>query len=136
MRQWFLASCFVLATLVGTGCGGPSPILLSGKVTFEGEPVSQGSISFVKEGGEGKGITGAPISNGKYQLDEKRDLQPGTYKVMISWQKATGKKVPEGEDGEMIDELLEIIPAKYNVKTELSETIERGTRELNYDLKK
>jgi hypothetical protein len=69
-----IAAVFLIAQI---GCGQSSSI--SGKVTFDGDPVAKGSISFQPADGKGPS-SGGEILNGNYAVD---DIQPGTKVVQI-----------------------------------------------------
>jgi hypothetical protein len=74
-----LILAFALATvLVLPGCGS-STATVSGEVTWEGEPVADGFITFTPVDGKGKD-GGAPISAGRYTV---RDLPPGPKLVQV-----------------------------------------------------
>jgi len=105
-------------------------------VTFEGAPVDGGSITFVPEGGQGK-PGGAEIKDGKYVIEAEKGLAPGKYKVEISWRKKTGKQVDNKNDpGMPTDEVKQVIPIRYNTKTELTAVIKSGSNAgVNFDLK-
>jgi hypothetical protein len=126
---WCAPGLFVCAIL--SGCG-ESQGNVTGTVTMDGQPVSSGSITFVKaEGGQVR--EGAVIKDGGFQAK----LPPGKYKIELSGQKAVGKRTQKGFDGK--DEVLEIteplFPDRYNTKTELSEDIKSGSNTLKLDLK-
>ena len=56
-----------LAGLLAGGCGSltSSGYSVSGTVTWNGQPLDQGSIQFLPEGGQGE-MVGAGISGGRY----------------------------------------------------------------------
>jgi hypothetical protein len=69
---------FGLALLVLSGCGG-SGVGVRGEVTYEGQPVEKGSITFLPTDGKGQ-PSGAAITNGRYSLDA---IMPGLKVVQI-----------------------------------------------------
>jgi hypothetical protein len=83
-----LSACALLVSLwlVG-GCG--DTLTISGSVTYEGNPIEEGQISFTSPA-----VTaGAPIKAGKYELSGK--LKPGKYTVNVSGQmKASTPNAP------------------------------------------
>jgi len=103
---------------------------ISGTVTFDGEPVKNGSITFVKSDGELL-REGAVITDGAFQAS----LPTGEYKIELNAQKVVGKRIQKGFDGkdEEVEETKELFPERYNTKTTLTKKIERGanTLELN-----
>jgi hypothetical protein len=113
------------------GCGdGKSSI--SGSVTFDGQPVASGMITFVKDEGE-LVREGAVISNGAFQAL----VPPGQYKIELNAQKIVGKRKQKGFDGaeEEVELTDELFPPRYNTQTELIEEINPGSNTLKLDLK-
>jgi hypothetical protein len=60
---------FLLEVAVVAGCGQSNS--LSGKVTYNGEPVQSGSVRFDSSDGSGPGF-GAEVADGKYSTDKVR----------------------------------------------------------------
>ncbi len=93
LRRTFLCrSCVALSASIAlllASCGGDGEAFgkrypVSGKVTYNGQPLEKGSISFVPE--KGAGATG-PIEKGDYTLSTGGDQDgalPGKYKVTIT----------------------------------------------------
>lgn len=77
----------IAATMVfSAGCGGPGyegdeRAAVSGAVTFNGNPLPYGTISFTSTG-EGRMASGL-IENGSYSIPEELGPNLGTYKVEI-----------------------------------------------------
>ena len=120
---------FVCAVLTGCGDGKSN---VTGTVTFDGQPVKSGSITFVKsEGGQVR--EGAVIKDGSFETS----VPPGKYKIEITAQKVTSTRTQKGFDGkdEVIELTAEMIPEWYNKKTELTEEIKSGATTLKFDLK-
>lgn len=84
LRTLFLAPA-ILSLLVVAGCG-PGTAHLSGNVTYDGQPVMHGWISFLPTDNEGPAI-GGPITDGKYDVEK---IQPGRKLIKIE----AVKKVP------------------------------------------
>jgi hypothetical protein len=109
------------------GCGkrndaGRLPV--SGEVTFEGKPLDKGQIRFVPTGE--KGISsGAMIVDGAYQIPADKGLPPGTYKIQIT---SAGEEQAAVEElpGESGPPAKERIPAKYNVKSDITREVKSG----------
>jgi len=77
VRAW--AAAIILATAcVLPGCGSAAATV-SGEVTYEGQPVGDGYISFTPADGKGKDA-GAPIANGRYVV---ASLPPGPKVVKV-----------------------------------------------------
>lgn len=76
----FRVSDFVLPAILIAGCGGGSGSVVTGTVTYEGEPVAKGQITFTPADGKGP-IAGGEIVAGKYRVT---DLAPGQKLVQIT----------------------------------------------------
>lgn len=133
--KWKLFS-LALATIltVIVGCGGPTYGDLGGDVSFDGQPLKEGVIRFVPV--DGQGTTAATmIENGKF----REKIIVGSYKVEISSPKLpkgvnSAKEMKRGtvDEGAALEELL---PEKYNLKTELKVDVKSGTNDVKFDLK-
>src|SRR5687767_1317501 len=115
----------VFGCLVMAGCGrrdytGEQRFAISGKVTVDGQPMGMGVISFLPQG-EGGRVSGGPIAEGVYSIPEAKGPNAGMYRVEIHWNKLTGRKIPNPMDrSELIDEMMEGLPARYHDKSELT----------------
>jgi hypothetical protein len=101
---------------------------LNGDVTFDGSPLKEGVARFVPA--EGKGTTStANISGGQFRAS----LVAGDYRVEFSAPKVIGKRrmMPESPE---VDEVIELLPEKYNVKSEMKVSIKPGTQEKKFEL--
>src|SRR5215469_12264465 len=113
-----------------TGCGDGKGTV-QGTVTFDGQPVADGAITFVKK--DGKLVReGAVIRDGNFQAR----MPPGQYKIEVNGQKVVGKTKERGKDGalEEVDMMEELFPERYNTKTELTEEIKSGRNTIKLDL--
>jgi hypothetical protein len=114
------------ALSVAVGCGGaPETVDVSGKVTFDGEPVADGQIEFEPQGAGRMAF--AAITAGQYATPRDRGVQPGNYLVRITASRPTGKKADadsfiRDEAAAAINE--QFVPAKYNSASELQIEIE------------
>src|SRR5262245_27437292 len=79
-RALSVAALVGVAALLVAGCGSPEkPIDISGKVTFKGEPVTEGSVQFIEDRtGRGAQVDLGP--DGGY----KATLFAGDYKVVVA----------------------------------------------------
>jgi hypothetical protein len=122
------------------GCGSSGPELkpVSGKVTLDGAPVPEGTIVFLPTEQTSGPTTGASITQGLYEIPEEKGAIAGAYRVQITSVQKTGKKIPAGTPappGTMVDELRQVIPAKYNSSSELSAKVIVGDNsKVNFDL--
>ena len=125
------------------GCGGEAAYkgdrryAVQGTVKYNDQPVSSGMISFIGETGDNakQFATGGPILDGKYSIESNKGPNAGKYQVIVRWSKPTGKKRKDSDTGEMIDEVKEVIPKKYNEVTELRAEIGGGSNTFDFDLK-
>lgn len=128
--------CLVVLTLGAVtliGCGGGGPVTISGKVTYDGQPIEQGVISFQDVQGVAGPAEGA-ITNGAYKVT---DVPRGKKNVKITASKKVGSRPAYAGDpnSPMIDETVPYIPAKYNDQTTLSYDAQANGAQ-NFDLAK
>jgi hypothetical protein len=127
-----------LLLLLAAGCGRSSGV--EGSVTLDGAPVEGGTILFVA-GPNQPDKAHAEIHAGKFALPSGKGPPPGNYWVQIYWLKPTGKRSnnpAEYWDPKDVDQAgpkAEMIPSKYNTRTQLNAEIKSGMNTLNYDLK-
>jgi hypothetical protein len=124
------------AVFLPVGCSGSSDGLprepISGTVTFDGQTLANGSISFIPSGGPaGQGDAtpgGGTITNGKFSIDRESGLVPGTYNVAIyaSERSARTRPAQVGAAPKASELPKELIPAKFNANTELKTEITKG----------
>lgn len=110
------------------GCGGPTDgrISVSGTVTIDGKPLSDGSVTFYSNNASsGVGI----IEGGKFTVSQSatsEGMQPGNYQVAIqSWEVEPGSV---NEAGDIVEDGKSRIPEKYN-STATSELLANITDE-------
>jgi hypothetical protein len=77
-KAWFLLA---LVLPLQAGCGGENKNALSGTVTWKGEPLPSGMISFISAEKEGTAAVGGKISKGEYSVT---GVAPGKYHVQIT----------------------------------------------------
>ena len=118
-------SCLSLL-LLALGCGGssgPPRAAVSGTITLDGQPLSQGTITFVPAG-EGTAASGE-IEKGQFSIPADKGPSPGKCRVEVVSFQETGKKVPGISDDAsgMTAETKQIIPEQFNVKSTLAENV-------------
>jgi hypothetical protein len=113
----------VVAAGLLAGCGDSAErrYAVSGTVTYKGQPIANGLISFMPRGTDAS-AGGSAIVNGKYTIPSSVGLLAGEYDVVVSVPtatpaKAAGDDEAPGEGGER--ETGEALPARYNLMTEL-----------------
>ena len=141
MRGWLWQVFHVgVVAIFLCGCSsrsytGPRRIPLSGKVLADGQPIGMGVISFVPEDKTGR-VSGGPIKEGTYAVPEEAGAYAGKYRVEIYWNKPTGKKIRNPMDKEeMIDEMMQGLPERYNAKSELTADVSTKNAKFDFDLK-
>jgi hypothetical protein len=140
---WTLIAWGSLAAM-SLGCGPPPPerVTVFGQVTYRGEPVAKGTISWIPLIGE-QGIgASADIVQGAYRLESSLGPTRGNYRVEIQGYRATGRQVADlsipdrSQIGQQfIGEEMPYLPAKYGIDSVLTATIDANPQELNYNLK-
>jgi hypothetical protein len=126
----FSAALFLLAAIAG--CSEQADqATVTGTVTLDGQPLAAGEIRFAPADGQSS-TAGATISEGKFTAS----VPPGEKKVQISAPKVTGKKkMYDTPESPTVDIVQELLPARYNVQTELTISVGNGTQEEKFDLK-
>jgi len=120
--------------LVCCGCDSqPKRYAVRGTVSYQGQPIKFGSISFRAEDGS----TGAAqIQDGKFEVEAVGGLLPGSYRVAINY---PNPKIPLPSGNEAPGEAVpirEMLPPKYNDQTELTlEVGEEDKNDAHFDLK-
>ena len=110
------------------GCGqGIERVPVSGMVSFDGEPIEDGQISF-EPLAEGKMEFGI-ITGGKYSIPKEYGLVPGEYLVRITGNRSTGKQAEQNSfydasEGGSLDIKEQYIPLKFNSGSKLVVNIE------------
>ena len=142
LPQWMLAVWLsALALFVGCpGSSAPETIKVQGKVTYQGQPVTTGYVSFVSvgptEGLPSRPATGTINPDGTYELTtfgESDGAVPGEYQVAVV--SVTGGPTPEEPDAPE----QWAIPKRYGTPAEsgLTATIPAdatGVLEFNFTL--
>ncbi|MEZ6101360.1 MAG: hypothetical protein R3E01_20705 [Pirellulaceae bacterium] len=98
-------SVIVLMVSQIAGCGGKSEgVLVSGKVTFRNQPVTQGVINFFPD--SGKTLGGAIQADGTFACH----LLPGQYRVIVN---APPAAPPGWKDGDPMPTTTAQVPAHF-----------------------
>ncbi len=123
----------IVAVVLAGGCSGRSDlVLVEGRVTLDGEPLSGATVVFTS--GQGRPATGVTDKNGYYTLyaeEGVRGCRPGKYRVQIT----TARGESLDESGQVIPAVPERVPARYNVQTELEFLVTPGKKNVaNFEL--
>lgn len=136
--------CLILVIgLAGCGGGGIERAAIKGTVTFDGQPIDQGVISFIPSGSNSGPSTGAEIRNGKYEILAENGPVPGTNRVEITGLRSTGtsevKGVGQGSSGPSasgtVTNIEMYIPEQFNTKSTLEFLVESGNNVEDFALK-
>jgi len=124
----------VILALAGCGSSGPN---VEGTVTYDGEPIEMGTITFLPAGASKSAPGGAQIVAGKYKIPGETAPKPGAYRVEIIGKKKTGQKIPfPGDEGQFMDETILFVPEKYNLSSTLTAEIKSGKNVIDFALEK
>jgi hypothetical protein len=150
----FCTALLAIITLVVAGCGtsGPPMGQVTGTVTLDGKPMPNRMVVFVPKAG-GQTSTATTNSEGRYELigASTKGALIGLHTVSItSVREAAAAAVDmsqmpsdspqyaaQGDPAayKKVAEFKEVIPARYNTKTELVEEVKAGKNTIDFDLK-
>ncbi len=129
------ASLFIIVLLLATGCqrrpaGQPEVGQVTGKITLDGEPLTDGIVYFIPP--EGRSSVGNTDKNGVYvmgYLPKVLGARLGKHKVVIKtyWPDETSPEALSAVDK---------IPKKYNSETTLTAEVKAGKNTINFELTK
>jgi hypothetical protein len=130
-----IAVCLVL--LAANGCR-EKPTTVSGKVTLDGQPLSntpdtRGTVVFHPNGGQGTVATALLDPTGEFNLavGSSMEIPPGNYNVTVS----LSKSLPQGTEGQEPN-AESVAPRKYASAREsgLTATVAPGENHIDFDL--
>jgi hypothetical protein len=134
----------VLLTAFFTGCSrgdrGPERVVVSGIVTYKGQPIPDGAIQFAPSATSAAPMSGALIADGKYKVDAHGGVPVGTHKIRIEAfrqvkvTRKPGQFAPPNMSEKSVTQ--QYLPKKHNAETQLEMTIPPGSRAItkNFDL--
>lgn len=125
----------VLGSAEGCGESGPRRFSLSGTVTYDGQPVANGSMGLGPVDSKTKGVV-TDIIDGHYEFTRANGPVGGKYTVWIEAQRPSGKKIPSEDGSAPVDQLIQYIPAAYNVNSTLEVEITADRNDLDFHLEK
>lgn len=114
----------------------PEPVLVTGKITYQGKPFENGTVIFIPDSGtKGQGGSGQVEADGTYSAQMRwtdgkiRDgLVPGKYKVAFSRMVKPDGTVwvpdPAVDEGPANVGAMEEIPSEYSSPGETAQTFE------------
>jgi len=110
---------------------------VSGKVTYQGKPVTKGSVSFVSTDPQRPNANGPIGPDGAYTL---QTIEPGDGARVGDYLVSISGKAPEDFNNPLPGVPVKVqsgLPAKYE-KTDTSElkaTVQAGSNSIDFDLK-
>ncbi|MGI9428723.1 MAG: hypothetical protein ACR2NM_08705 [Bythopirellula sp.] len=141
-RGWSLNARLLLAVLLLApmlGCEDQNAVgrhVLSGAVTYDGQPVTNGTIELFPTD-VSKKPAGAKIVDGRYEMDRTLGPEPGSYQVVILAERPSGRQEPADEgSSEMVNIPVQYIPPIYNTRTTLSVEVTGDQENVDFALDK
>lgn len=129
-----LASTLVALTFIGCGGGDElERVIVSGNVTFDGQPIEKGQIRFIPADGTPGPITVDPIDNGYYTTENTAGVPVGAHRVEILGY--DGEEYANAPTGPGAPPVRQLLPKKYNKESELRVTLESGQDDDHLDFK-
>jgi hypothetical protein len=134
----------LVALFAGCSKTDPSLVTVSGRVTFNDQPLANAMVTFIpKDGTSGFGGVGKTDAAGKYKLRGSRDdaagIPPGEYRVVISKRlMPDGSEVPaDDKTPPMNSPAKESLPAAYSsmAASTLSATVRAGGGPIDFGLR-
>jgi hypothetical protein len=126
-------TAITICLALSTGCA-PAVRVVEGKIALDGKALESGAIEFEPVDSYGR-VFGGDIRDGSYRIDVPPAVV-GKSVVRINSMRPTGRKVPAGRlavRGAMIDEIAEVVPARYNTNSTLQVDLSR-TGPLDFEL--
>lgn len=120
----------MVAAILLAGCSGSDIGRVSGTVTMDGSPLPNANVEFFPQP-TGRPSTGVTDKDGKYELTYTREAmgaKVGEHRVQIT---TAGMGPSEGGYG---GNSKETVPARYNVKSELTAKVESGSNKHDFQL--
>src|SRR5262245_54353463 len=117
----------VVAAAAVLGCPHESPQRgrVHGTVTVDGVPLARGQIRLFSLSAGGIGTDGE-IVDGQYDIAAARGLTAGTYRVEIVSVQPTGRRVRDPDTNALVDEMVNVLPARYHSASVLRLTYDAG----------
>jgi hypothetical protein len=121
-----------LALVIG-GCGGTDACRVSGEVTFNGQPVKTGAISFEPIQGQAQARSAA-IRDGRYETEGKPGIPPGSYLVRLSapdLEKTPPVPANVGPN-DYVPPAVPLLPPMWNVQSKLTVELKLGKNVFHF----
>ncbi len=134
-KMLYCRAVVAIATLcLIAGCGGGyeggQRAELKGKVTFDGEPVTQGAFNLIPVGHDGNKVS-VPITDGVIAIPEASGPAFGKYRVEVYYFKPIN---PTAADADAASATQQMIPARFNAESTLELDVDAAKMEKDFDL--
>jgi hypothetical protein len=104
---------------------------VNGTVTLDGGPLKEGVVRFVPVDGKTP-TASANVADGKFTAD----VPVGEMRVEFSAPKVVGRhKAYDAPDSPVVEDVAELIPERFNIKSELRITVRKGSQDETFALK-
>ncbi len=126
-----------LGLLLGCGRGSEIPrATVSGKVTFQGQPIADGTIQFIPAKGTKGPAASAAIKDGDYKVVVGGGVPVGTLRVEIQGFEPVAGSPNRPPAMANLQPKKQYVPAQYNRQSKMEVTVEdKGEQIQNFDLK-
>jgi len=127
-KRWAVICLLALVA----ACSSQTTATVRGKVTLDGTPLDDATISFVPTAGGARQSAWTTIKGGEYSIVEKDGLGTGPFRVEIRALRPTGEK-PNPNEPTMVPS-KEIISGRYNSNSALTVEIKPGANTADFAL--
>jgi hypothetical protein len=118
--------------LVVAGCGGATACRVSGNVTYNGQPVKMGVISFEPVRGQAQ-VHNAAIRDGRYETAEP-GIPPGSYLVRLTapdLEKSPPVPANAGPN-DYVPPAVPLLPPAWHVQSQLTVELKLGNNVFHF----
>lgn len=127
----------VMLAVVQVGCGqkptGPERGVVHGKITLDGNPIANGTVSFVAMAPDGGPAWATSLKDGQFVSG---DVGPvvGKSRVEVRARRQASAQ-PQNPDGDWKGGYVEAVPDRYNAHSTLEVDVRPGENTFDFDLK-
>ncbi len=136
MTKCKLVCLLMISTLVGcTRHSDPLRAEVHGNVSLNGQPIQDGSITFMPVEGNKGPTAGGAVKEGRYSISKAQGPIVGKNRIELHSARYTGRKFPRPWDATVMgDEVVDDFPSQFNTQSELVRGIEAGENAINFEL--
>ena len=132
-----------LLLVVVAGCGGPERAAVSGRVSLNDMPLTNGTITFqpLTKPAREHPAAWTTIVDGNFELPQEKGPGLDKCRVEIRSPKETNRIVPsavpgaDGGPGEPVKLMIEAVPARFNTDSKLVVEIQPGVNPFEFRLR-